>query len=218
MLCLFASLLMALLVACTVSDDLEPNTAEFRQTVVSTFYYECDDQSRFVARVEDGHAWLFLESISINLPRRPSASGVKYQGADYLFWIKGEEALLETMAGKSLQCENNRAKAIWEAARLDGADFRAIGNEPGWLLLINAELLILDVDYGTKHYEFKMPEPEVDVEARLTRYRASEDGRDLVLELEGRPCHDSMSDEAFPTRVRIYLGERWLQGCGRPLH
>lgn len=215
---LLLPLTAVLLVACTTSGEPLSETTDSRQASASTFVFECDDQSSFVARVESNHAWLFLKNVTVNLPRRPSASGARYQGTEHLFWSKGDEALLETTDGKKLQCKNNRAKAIWEAAKLDGADFRAIGNEPGWTLLLDADLLVLDTDYGTNHYQFKTPEPDVDVEARLTRYQVSEKGQDFLLELRGQSCHDSMSGEAFPTRVRIHLNDRWLHGCGRPLH
>ena len=215
---LLVPLTAVLLVACTTPGDPVSETADSRQVSASTFFFECDDQSSFVARVESSHAWLFLENITVNLPRRPSASGVKYEGVEYLFWSKGDEALLETPGKKHLNCKNNRAKAIWEAAKLDGADFRAIGNEPGWTLLLSADLLVLDADYGTNHYEFKTPEPDVDVEARLTRYQVPGNGQDFLLELTGQPCYDTMSGEAFPTRVRIQLNGKWLHGCGRPLH
>ena len=215
---MLAYIVAVLLVACATPGGRVPETTDFRQESASTFFFECDDQYSFVARVESNHAWLFLENVTVNLPRRPSASGVKYQSTEYLFWNKGDEALLETTGEKRMICKNNRAKAIWEAAKLDGADFRAIGNEPGWTLLLGADFLVLDVDYGLKHYEFRTPEPDVDVEAQLTRYQVSGNGQDLLLELGGQPCQDSMSGEFFPTRVRIHFNGRWLHGCGRPLH
>ncbi len=182
----------------------------------STYYFECDDQLSFVARVEEAHAWLFMQDVTVNLPRRPSASGKKYQSTGYLFWIKGDGALLES--DRRRQCENNRGRAVWEAARLDGVDFRAVGNEPGWLLELAGDQVVLETDYGTSRYEFRTPPADVDVAARLTRYQVVENGQELSLELKGQRCTDTMSGEIFPTRVSITLNGRILRGCGRALH
>jgi uncharacterized membrane protein len=183
-----------------------------------TFHFECEGKYVFVARVEDAHAWLFLEDVTVNLPRRPSVSGEKYQSTDYIFWIKGNQARLESSDGKSRQCKNDRARAVWEAARLNGVDFRAVGNEPGWFMELDDDLLVLETDYGASRYEFSTPPADVDVNARLTRYQAAEDGWHLLLELKGTQCMDTMSGEMFPTRVSVTLNGRVFQGCGRALY
>jgi membrane-bound inhibitor of C-type lysozyme len=85
-----------LLVACASFSGKTPEATGSGNKAVSTFFFECEDQSSFVARTEDGHVWLFLDSVTVNLPRRPSASGAKYQSTEYLFWSNGDEARLET--------------------------------------------------------------------------------------------------------------------------
>jgi uncharacterized membrane protein len=35
--------------------------------------------------------------------------------------------------------------------------------------------------------------------------------------IEGKPCGDSMSGEAFDTTVTVILGEQVFKGCGRAL-
>ena len=207
-----------LLVACASSSGKAPEVAGSGHAAASTFFFECEDQSSFVARAEDGHVWLFLEDVTVNLPRRPSASGEKYQSTAYLFWSKGSGALLETTGGKRRQCTNNPARAIWEAARLNGVDFRAVGNEPGWSLELGEDLLALETDYGASRYEFRTPQADVTVDAKLTRYQVTENGQEFLLELKGQRCTDTMSGETFPTRVSATLNGRVLRGCGRALH
>lgn len=207
-----------LMASCASLLDHPLETQGSDNEVARTFYFECQDKSVFVARVEDAHAWLFLEGVTVNLPRRPSASGEKYQSTAYLFWSKGNDARLESTDGKSRQCKNNRGRAIWEAARLNGVDFRAVGNEPGWFMELDGDLLVLETDYGASRYEFSTPPADVDVNARLTRYKVTEDGRRLLLELKGARCVDTMSEEIFPTRVSVTLNGQVLQGCGRALH
>jgi len=216
LLLLFA--MVMLLVACASLSGRAPEITGSGHEVASTFFFECEDQSSFVARAEDGHVWLFLDDVTVNLPRRPSASGEKYQSTEYLFWSKGSGALLETTGGKRRQCANNPARAIWEAARLNGVDFRAVGNEPGWSLELGEDLLALETDYGASRYEFRTPQADVNVDAKLTRYQVTENGQKLLLELKGQRCTDTMSGETFPTRVSATLNGRVLRGCGRALH
>jgi uncharacterized membrane protein len=214
LLSLFAT--VSLLLSCTPFANRETEVAESDSSSAGTFYFECDDQFSFVARVEEGHVWLFMKDVTVNLPRRRSASGKKYQSTGYLFWIKGNGALLES--DRRRQCKNNHARAVWEAARLDGVDFRAVGNEPAWLLELAGDRVVLETDYGTSRYEFRAPQADVDVEARITRYQVAENGQALTLELKGQRCKDTMSGEIFPTRVSVTLNGRILKGCGRALH
>ena len=101
-----------------------------------TYVYECSNGFTFTTRVDDENAFLFLADKTACLANVPSASGVKYSNGLITFWSKGEEALLDTGDTIYRNCKNNRTKAIWEDTKLDGIDFRAVGNEPGWYLEI----------------------------------------------------------------------------------
>ena len=51
----------------------------------------------------------------------------------------------ETIRG----CTEDRYESIWEDAKLSGVDFRAVGNEPGWVLEIrDSESIRFEYDYG----------------------------------------------------------------------
>jgi uncharacterized membrane protein len=164
-------------------------------------------------------AWVFLPEATIELPQRPAEVGSRYEEDGHIFWRKGETARFETPDFRADNCRSNRAKAIWEAAKLDGVDFRAVGNEPGWMLEIrdgNQALLI--TDYGEKRLTFELSEPETNAEARTTDYEAIS-GKDFVrIRLEGITCLDSMNDENFPTRIQVHLGDKVYHGCGKALH
>jgi putative lipoprotein len=119
-------------------------------------------------------------------------------------------------------CRNNRRMAVWEDAKLNGVDFRAVGNEPGWYLHVydkgSPERIDFVADYGRDYYTF----PSVQREARqtppLTRYLAQVGAHRLEVTLEPGGCRDSMSGEAFETRVSVKLGNHVYTGCGRALH
>jgi len=180
-----------------------------------TFVFVCEDQSSHVLRTIENGAWLFSPEGTRKLPLVRSASGAKYSDGVSVVWTRGEEALIGEVGGKLQTCHNNRRAAIWEHAKLNGADFRAIGNEPGWNLEIHEmSRVVLVTDYGASRVEVALPESVTDNEARSTRWDAGE----LTLELIGDPCSDSMSGEAFETKVVVSWQGKTLRGCGRALH
>jgi uncharacterized membrane protein len=132
--------------------------------------------------------------------------------------IDGEQSQLQEPGGTH-NCSNNRRQAIWEHAKLNGADFRAIGNEPGWNLEIRHQSkLILVTNYGSEKYELDLPEPDIDKTNRTTRYNIDQDGQKIDLTISGKPCRDSMSGEQFESSVEVMLNGGTLRGCGRALH
>ena len=180
-----------------------------------TFVFVCEDQSSHVLRTIENGAWLFSPEGTRKLPLVSSASGAKYSDGVSVVWTRGEEALIGEVGGKLQTCHNDRRAAIWEHAKLNGADFRAIGNEPGWNLEIHEmSRVVLVTDYGASRVEVALPESVTDNEARSTRWDTGE----LTLELIGYTCHDSMSGEAFETTVVVSWQGKTLRGCGRPLH
>ena len=185
-----------------------------------TFLFECDDSYTFVARSEGDRMWLFLPDTTIALPHVPAASGARYSDGTTTFWSRGEEARLETASGETRTCRNNHARAIWEHAKLNGVDFRAVGNEPGWHLEISSGLqsILLVTDYGATRFEFPYTEPMSGDGSGETVYRTKTDDHELTILLVGGGCHDTMSGEEFETGVTIHIDGRELRGCGRALH
>ncbi len=184
-----------------------------------TFVFECGEDYEFVARIEGEKSWLFLPGRTVPLPQVPSGSGAKYSNGKVTFWSRGEEALILLGEQERYNCRNNRARAIWEHAKLNGVSFRAVGNEPGWHLEITMqERIVLVTDYGESRLEFAVPEPETDQRARTTTYRVQDGEHDLTILIEGRPCQDTMSGEEFESAVTVILNEQTLSGCGRALH
>lgn len=224
----FACVLAAgVLAACTADEGVpeahqrertaEPPSAPGRAG--QTFVYECSDGSQFTARIEGEQAWLFLRSGTVSLPHVRAASGAKFSDGTITYWSKGDTALLERPGQQRAECNNNRRKAIWEDAKLRGADFRAIGNEPGWNLELSRDYGIVFVtNYGADEYRFALPDPVSDKATGTTLYSVSGDGHELSIRLQSGPCLDTMSDERYETKVKITFDGTELNGCGRPLH
>lgn len=182
----------------------------------TTMVYECDDGYEFVARIQGETAWVFLPETTAALPHAPPASGARYGEGSLTYWSQGEEALLEVAGSEHVSCANNRRRAVWEHAKLNGADFRAVGNEPGWVLEIYPRRMVLVTDYGEHRYEFATPEPVVN--ERRTFYETSDRGLRILVSIELSECRDTMSDQVFQTRVAVILDDITYHGCGRALH
>ncbi len=107
------------------------------------------------------------------------------------------------------------AMPSWETARAAGVDFRAVGQEPGWLLDIYTRGIIKFAwDYGDNYAEFAIAEPTYPQEG-ATRYEAHSDGVALVVTIRRFPCNDGMSGQAYPSTVEVVVDGRTLNGCGR---
>jgi uncharacterized membrane protein len=213
--CLFFSV-TTLLQACAAVPDAGRRLQSKALEPAQTFVFACSDGYEFVARIEADSAWLFLPSETVETKQTSPAT---YRASGISFTLDGQNALLDGPGNRRLDCRNNRRRAIWEHAKLNGADFRAVGNEPGWHLEIrNQTQLILVTGYGSNRHEFNLPEPEVDTIARTTRYEVVQGGEKTRLVISGDSCRDSMSDEMFESKVEVVLNGLTLRGCGRALH
>ena len=103
-------------------------------------------------------------------------------------------------------------------AKLRGADYWAVGNEPAWMLELFADSIRFVTAYGTELYRFATPSPDVDRENRQAVYRARSEGHDLTVTISYGPCSDSMSGESFEGTVELLFDGTALRGCGQALH
>jgi len=205
--------------AYTHPDNTAQTEIPAAETKAKTFVYECPDDFSFVARIETGKAWLFLPGKTIDLPHVPSASGSKYSNGSETFWSKTDEATIETGNDRHAGCRNNRARAIWEHAKLNGVDFRALGNEPGWYMEIsNKRDILLVTDYGQRTYRFPSSTIKSEPDNRTTIYSASSNDNMIEVVIKGNPCRDSMSGEAFAATVSVVVNDKRYTGCGKALH
>jgi membrane-bound inhibitor of C-type lysozyme len=206
-------LLLALPAGCARS-----RTRPDRASGARTFVYQSPDGYRFVARVEGERVWLFLPERTLWLPHVRAASGAKYNDGQTTFWSHGQQALLEYDGRVRTDCANQPAQAVWEHAKLNGMDFRAVGQEPAWVLEIWPDRIVLVADYGQTRFDFPKPEPQSQRDPPRTIYAATQNGHILQVILEPRETHDTMSGERYETTVTVRIDGRELRGGGRPLH
>jgi len=181
----------------------------------ATYVFVCDEQTAYTVRVSGAEAWVFHPQGTLLLPAVPTKTGEKYSDGAFELWIDVQQAQLGESGSDLRRCRNDRRRAVWEKTKLDGANFRAVGNEPGWNLeILTGSRIVLVADYGASRVERPLPQPAVERDARTTRWDAGE----LIVEVIGRPCHDSMSGESFESTVVVTWGRQILRGCGRALH
>jgi uncharacterized membrane protein len=103
----------------------------------------------------------------------------------------------------------------WEGARAAGVDFRAVGQEPGWIVDVYAQgRIVALLDYGETLIEFPRPEPTYPAEGS-TRFETQAGGHTLSITYRRFRCEDAMSGEAYPSAVEVVIDGRTLNGCGR---
>jgi len=180
-----------------------------------TWVFMCPDESSYVVRATEGEAWVFRAGASLRLTAVSDGTPLRYEQSGVQLAIDGDNGLLSEPGKETFTCRNDRQQAIWEHAKLDGVDFRGIGNEPPWVLeLREMSRIVLITEYGANRIERPLPQPISDKTRKMTRW----DTGDLQIEITAELCHDTMSGEAMSSRVVIYWQGKVLRGCGRPLH
>jgi heat shock protein HslJ len=116
---------------------------------------------------------------------------------------KGAQIVLRRQESASLQ-----------DARARGVDFRAVGQEPAWLVELKlGDHITAMLDYGAT--SLLLPTPRGETASDGTEvYDASTDTDHLVLSIESKVCVDPMSGESHPSTVNLTVNDKPYHGCG----
>lgn len=201
------------LLACTNNTP-----ANVRNSPTVTYVYECPGNFAFIARTQNNSVWLFLPTGTLHLPLTTSLSGEKYSKQNKLFGIRNNEAQLITESGEHYNCKNNRQKAIWEHAKLNGVGFRGTGNEPPWVIEISQNKLNFIQGYNQKQHTFTKLKISTNLNRHSLIYRANKADNVIKATLVSKPCNDTMSDNTFETTISIIFNKQHYNGCGKSLH
>lgn len=188
-----------------------------------TFAFVCDrGDTRVVVRLEGARAYVYPGETEtpVRLDRLDGdsasvAAGSYGRGNDRLA-MRGDSTRM-TITGKTYDgCVNRPDEALWEYARLNGVDFRAVGHGPAWTLDVHDDsLLVFVTDSGRTRLVFPAPPPDVDARALTGTYRATAAGHRLDATLHGRACVDDADGTRYETTVAVRLDSADYAGCGR---
>jgi uncharacterized membrane protein len=211
------------LYACT-STSTDP-AASAQPVVGKTYSYLCEGEDKLIVVTLDGdRGHLFSYQLSQAITRKSdsgdfSGSDVYYRPDNPPDLAPGQTAEITIKGVKHQNCKNNPRAAVWEAAKLRGVDYRALGQEPAWQLEIRTGTgFLLVTEYGENRVEFRYAEPQVNQAERSTRYESQLDGDNIHITIRGEECSDSMSGETFSSKVEVSWRGKTLRGCGRALH
>lgn len=213
-----AMLVILVPAGCAQQPVLEP-LEEPGHATANTYAWECERNFAFVAREEGDAMWLFLPGHAVQIPRADDGPGTSYRGADIYLNHQNGKARLKTPDSRYEYCQNNIPRAAREHARLNGVDFRATGNAPGWTMEITLDGEIqLFTDSDDTTYHFITPEPVVIESERKTLYSAQNKTHQIIIELVGTACSDGYTGETHEVSVNISINDLHLKGCGGALH
>ncbi|NZA27356.1 hypothetical protein H0E84_13270 [Luteimonas sp. SJ-92] len=140
-------------------------------------------------------------------------------GADYVddagnVFRSGAPASLALAGEPTRECVPTEHVSPWEAAAARGVAFRALGQEPGWLVEIGdgeQPNLSAQLDYGERRIELADAAPLDDGSGF---HGETGDGTEVRLEIARESCADPMSGERFEAAARLRVGDREYHGCG----
>lgn len=213
-------LLLSLVMICACNSVGSVSKSESAQTETSTkavtMMFECENDLSFVARLEGQTLWAFLPQQTLALEPTRTASGAKYQKAADYVWLKGDNAMVNYQQTLYKNCVNNRQEAIWQDAKFRGVSFRAVGNEPGWLIEITPNV---HVKYFTNYGRFEtvLPYKKPIETEQSSMFELTKNQNTLLFEIINKPCTDTMSGQKFASSVRGQFNGKAFSGCGRAL-
>ncbi len=184
----------------------------------NTFVYRCSNDFRFSVRVRTDTVDIRYGTETATLPRVISASGERYAADGVTFWNRGDEGLLESPRISYTECASRHAANPWVESGLLGYDFRAVGQEPGWLLEIDNErgMRVL-TDYGETEIHVGETPDRIAESSSSWSYTVRGEPAEVRVVIADTACQDVMSGEEFPNSVTLTVDGRDLTGCGQSL-
>ncbi len=88
--------------------------------------------------------------------------------------------------------------------------WRAAGNEPGWLLAVGNEVVVIK---RPGKPDLRLPFTPLKTEGGVTRLDTVAEGNRLALTFEKQLCHDTMADSVFGWTATVNLNGQTLKGC-----
>lgn len=178
---------------------LSPNQVAFGQA------WRCGPHELVFGRL-GGEQKLRIDGGLQGLEQVPADSGLRFrsrQQPDLSVHRSGDGLMLQIAERTIGDCR--RLEAI-------APPTRALGQEPGWHLELEAERMVLQADYGQSTY--RVPLLETRVVGRSTRFIAADAFGAMLASFTRGVCRDSATGQPHPYTVRVQTTEHDLTGCG----
>ena len=185
----------------------------------AAYAFECDDEQRFVlvrAAGQPDAMDLVLGDRRQRLTHVRTGSGAQYTADGTSVWTKGREAMLEVQ-GRVTTCREDRRRSILEDARARGVEFRASGNEPGWVWELLADRMVFIGAYGAERVTTSRSEAPGGTTPAGAVYAGAAEAHRLTARILAGPCVDTMSGDLSASTVEIELDGKRYRGCGEAL-
>lgn len=179
--------------------------------------FQCNDLALGASAADAGAVRLSYSGQRMELAAIESATGTRYaddQGNEMLIRDDGSGVLV--LAGEPRRdCVRSDRASPWDLAADNGVTYRAVGQEPGWLVEVTAgegdeaAALTAHLDYGQRLLEVLDLQREGDSFSGSTAT-----GERVELAVEERECADPMSGERFRTAASLTVDGQQYEGCG----
>ena len=180
--------------------------------------FQCNEVALGAAAADGDAVRLSYSGQRLELPAIDSATGTRYaddQGNEML--IKDDGSGVLVLSGEQRRdCVRSDRASPWDLAADNGVTYRAVGQEPGWLVEVTAgegdesATLTAHLDYGQRLLE--VLDLERDGEENFSGSTAT--GAQVELAIQERECVDTMSGERFRTAASLVVDGQQYEGCG----
>jgi len=107
---------------------------------------------------------------------------------------------------------------VWEQAKAEGVHFRAVGNEPGWLVEVRDDKKIRFVnDYGDLEIKAPVDDLWLGPAGEDKIYYVENEAVQFQVIIMKKSYQDTMSGESYPYQVRVVFPNKSYIGGGRLL-
>lgn len=181
--------------------------------------YRCPgaEDFRFSARPRRDRDSLSLFWVENEAVVGRSGDGSRFTGPGIAVRLRGDSASFRRGTTLHDGCAGEPVGSVWDEAEALGASFRAVGQEPGWMVLVHPTRGIRYIgQYGEERVLAAPTSPVTDAGGTITWLATTASGT-IGITAEARPCADGMSGEQMTHTVAVSFGGRAVHGCGRML-
>jgi putative lipoprotein len=196
-----------------------PAANELPTGVLRAYVWQCADGQTLVMRnlLREKAIAIDFHDGTRRLDQTISASGTRYADSVMVFWTKGSAATLERRGAPAMRCEERRADSLREDARVRGVVYRALGNEPGWIIEVGpASKLSWSTNYGQDRYDFEQAQAATAPDGANV-YTAQKDAVSIKASIKAERCVDD-GDVTYDHVVTVESGGQTYHGCGTRLN